>query len=705
MLLLFDFSLPLTDPVLVFSLVLFIILFSPIVLKRLRIPSLLGLILAGILVGPNGFNILMLDSSIVLFGTVGLLYIMFLAGLELDMNEFKKSRHRSVIFGLLTFAVPMFIGLPVCYYLLDFDIVASVLISSMFATHTMVAYPIVSRFGLTKNEAVTISVGGTIVADTIVLLILAVITGTAEGTLNTEFWIRLIISLIIFIAVVFIGFPIIGRWFFKKVEGEKTSQYIFVLAMVFLAGFLAELAGVEPIIGAFMAGLALNRLIPPTSTLMNRIEFVGSALFIPFFLINVGMMVDMTVIFSGDRALVVAGVLIVIAIFSKWIAAWITQLVFKYSGVQRTLIFGLTSSRVAATLAVILIGYNLDIVNENVLNGTILLILVTCLIASFATENAARKLVVLESNKKQELPEMHERILVPLANPATVEERIDYALYISDKTSSEPIYPLAVVRDDDEAQEKLLESGKMLEKALKHASAAETPVELLTRVDLNVSNGIVRAAKEHLITHIIMGWVERSATDRFFGSILDNLVSSCGQMVSVVRFGQPLNTLKRMILVVPRNAQLEAGFNRWIKKIKNLSRQSGVDIIVYCHSDLHNLLKTILVDKKPSVSASFKTLNDLQDILVVSKDLKDDDMLVVVCARRGTISYQSDMDLIPSKVNRHFPENNVIIIFPEQNSNSNSPRFESEGFEISPIQENIDRISKLGRSMRKMFKS
>lgn len=705
MLLLFDFSLPLTDPVLVFTLVLFIILFSPILLKRLRIPSLLGLILAGILVGPNGFNILMLDSSIVLFGTVGLLYIMFLAGLELDMNEFKKSRNRSVIFGLLTFAIPMLVGFPVCYLLLDFDVAASVLISSMFATHTMVAYPIVSRFGLTKNEAVTISVGGTIVADTLVLLILAVITGTAEGTLNTQFWIKLIISLIVFIAIVFVGFPIIGRWFFKKIEGEKTSQYIFVMAMVFLAGFLAELAGVEPIIGAFMAGLALNRLIPHTSTLMNRIEFVGSALFIPFFLLSVGMMVDMTVIFSGQRALVVAGVLIAVAISTKWIAAWIAQWVFKYNGVQRNLIFGLTGSRVAATLAVILIGYNLEIVNENVLNGTILLILITCLIASFVTESAARKLVVLESNKKPELPETHERILVPLANPATVEERIDYALYISDKDSTDPIYPLAVVRDDEEAQQKLLESGKMLEKALKHASAAETPVELLTRVDLNVSNGITRAVKEHLITHIIMGWIERSATDRFFGSILDNLLNNCGQMVSVVRFRQPLNTLRRMVLVVPRNAQLEPGFHRWIKKIKNLSRESGVDVIVYCHGDLIRMLQNLLVDKKPSVSAVFKNLDDLQDILVVSKDLREDDMLVVVCARRGTISYQSEMDAIPHKVNKHFPDNNLIIIFPEQNTGPNAPRFESEGFEVSPIQENIERISKLGRSMRKMFKS
>ncbi|HYH56544.1 MAG TPA: hypothetical protein VD772_08035, partial [Anseongella sp.] len=200
-------------------------------------------------------------------------------------------------------------------------------------------------------------------------------------------------------------------------------------------------------------------------------------------------------------------------------------------------------------------------------------------------------------------------------------------------------------------------------------------------------------------------WIERTATDRFFGSILDNLLIGCGQMVSLVRFRQPLNTVRKIVLVVPRNAQLETGFNRWIKKVRNLSRQSGADLIVYCHGDLRHRLREAFVGKKPSVPASFRELENLQDILLVSKDLREDDMLVIVCARRSTISYHSDMDMLPAKVNKHFPDNNVIIIFPEQSISLSHPSFESEGFEISPIQENIERISKLGRSMRKMFKS
>lgn len=706
MVLLFDLELPLTDPVLIFSLVLFIILLTPFVLRKLRIPGILGLILAGMIIGPFGFNILRRDDSIILFGTVGLLYIMFLAGLELEINEFRKNRNKSLIFGLLTFAIPMGLGFPVCYYLLGMDQVASVLAASMLATHTMIAYPLAGRFGITKNEAVIISVGGTIVADTLVLLLLAVITGMAEGTLNPGFWTKLSISIVLFIALVFLGFPLIGRWFFKKVEGEKTSQYIFVMAMVFLAAFLAELAGIEPIIGAFMAGLALNRLIPHTSSLMNRIEFVGSAFFIPFFLIDVGMRVDLKAIFTSSEALITAGVLTVVAVASKWLAAWVMQLIYGYSAAQRKMIFGLTNSRVAATLAVILIGYEMGIVNENVLNGTIMLILITCLIASFTAESAARKLAVVESTRKPD-PDEHpkDRILVPLSNPATVEERIDYALCTTEPGSPVPIYPLAVVRDDEKVEDKFVESEKMLEKALKHASATETPVERLTRVDMNVSSGIIRAAKDNLISHILMGWVERSVADRFFGSILDNLIQGTGRMISVVRFAQPMNTVKKILVVVPRNAQLETGFHRWTTKVKNLVRQSGAGLLVYCHADLTDRLKDLFTNQDPTVTASFKELNDWSDFLVVSNDMEKDIMLMAICARPGTVSYNAYMDHIPARVRKRFPDNNLVIVFPEQDITLRHPHFESEGFEMSSIQENLQRISKLGRSVKKIFKS
>lgn len=385
------FETPLQNPVLVFSLILFIILLSPILLRKIRIPGIIGLILSGVAIGPHGLNLLEKNAAVDLFSTIGLLYIMFIAGLELDMNEFRKSRHKSLLFGFFTFAIPIAIGYPVCYYLLGYDTLASIMISSMFATHTLVAYPVVNSYGIAKNEAVAITIGGTILTDTAVLIILAVIIGASQGQLDQQFWVTLGISFAIFLSIMFGIIPRIAKWFFQRVEGEKTAHYIFVLCVVFFAAFLAEVAGLEHIIGAFVAGLALNKLIPHSSALMNRIEFIGSAIFIPFFLISVGMIVDVSVLFSGPTALFIAATLTVVAIFSKWIAAWFTQLSFRYSSSQRQVIFGLSSAHAAATLAVIMVGFRYEIIDENVLNGTIVLILVTCIVASLATEAASKK--------------------------------------------------------------------------------------------------------------------------------------------------------------------------------------------------------------------------------------------------------------------------------------------------------------------------
>ena len=403
---------PLQDPVPILTIVLFIILLAPIILRKLRIPSIIGLIIAGMAIGDHGFNIVA-KGSIDLFGKAGLLYIMFLAGLELDMAEFKKNTYKSLVFGFFTFIIPLSLGFALCYYILHFNLMASLLVASMFATHTLVAYPLASRMGITKNEAVTVTVGGTIITDTAVLLILAVIAGAAQGTLNQEFWIRLGLSFLAFAIFILFGYPIIGRWFFKKIKDDQTTHFIFVLALVFLAAFLAQLAGVEGIIGAFLAGLALNQLIPHTSPLMNRVEFAGNAIFIPFFLISVGMIVDLRVLLKGPEALYIAGALTGMALLSKWLAAFFTQKIFGYSANQRRLIFGLSTSHAAATIAVILIGYNMKIIDENVLNGTIVLILVTCMTGSFVTANAGKKIAISEVNKEPEVINMHERILIP----------------------------------------------------------------------------------------------------------------------------------------------------------------------------------------------------------------------------------------------------------------------------------------------------
>ncbi|PUZ24532.1 transporter, CPA2 family [Chitinophaga costaii] len=701
--------LPLTDPIPIYSLVLFIILLAPIILRKFRIPSIVGLILAGMLIGDHGFKLIE-KGSIDLFGKAGLLYIMFLAGLELDMTEFRKNRHRSLVFGSFTFFIPLILGYFVCTYVLHFNFMATLLVSSMFATHTLVAYPLASSLGISKNEAVTVAVGGTIITDTAVLLILAVITGAAAGNLNTAFWIRLSISLAIFAVTILWGFPLLGRWFFKKIKDDKTSHFIFVLGLVFLAGFLAELAGVESIIGAFLAGLALNTLIPHTSPLMNRIEFVGNALFIPFFLISVGMLVDLRVLLDGPEALIIAGVLTMLALVSKWLAALFTQLVFRYSRTQRNIIFGLSSAHAAATIAVILIGFNMGIIDKNVLNGTVVLILITCLVASFVTASAGRKLAMVADNEPVADNAGTERILVPVSNPLRIESLLDFAVMIKDPQAGTPIYPLAVVHDDSASKDKILHTGKMMEKAVMYAAATESTVQVVTRVDLNVADGIARAVKELLITDVVLGWTERSSTtDRLFGTIfgttLDNILQGVWETVYVCAFHQPLNITQRLVLVLPHNACYEAGFQHYLQKAVMLSKQAGARMVVCCTPETRVRIEAWLRATRTSVSLTYRAFGEAEDLLELAGELSDDDLLMMVTARKGTLSYSKYLDNLPARLSRSFKNNNIILLYPEQAAlDYNEPGLRPEDLTLAPIQEQLANLSRLGRAVRSVFK-
>jgi len=695
--------LPVKEPVLIFSIVLFIILFSPILLKRLRIPGIVGLILAGVMLGPNGFYILENDSSFKLFGTVGLLYIMFVAGLELDLNEFKKNQNKSYVFGSLTFFVPLIFGYVVSKFYFGFSEVSSVLLASMFSTHTLVAYPIASRLGITKNEAVTIAVGGTIITDTAVLLVLAVISGSQKGNFDIAFFLRLALSLSALVFVIFWGFPRITRWFFKNVQGEKTSQYIFILALVFMASFLAELAGVEKIIGAFLAGLALNRLIPHTSALMNRIEFVGNALFIPFFLIGVGMVVDLRVIFSGTDALIFSIVLTSVALISKWVAAWITQLIYKYSSLERKIIFGLSSAHAAAILAVVKVGVDLGLLDNNVLNGTIILILVTCLVSSFVVEKAGRKLAMTENEKLQDESDLPDRILIPVSTYESFEYLIDLANMVKSPKSLEPIYPLSIVKDDESIQQTMFASNKLIENVKKYSSQADKPVQVLTRVDVNENSAILRALKDLMITELIISWNEK--TDLIFGNITENLVKRTERMIMLSKIIQSVNTTKKITVAIPENAEYEKGFNRWIGTLVNLSKQTGASFVFYCTEKTEEKIKELFLLKKISSAFRFVNFNDWDDILIISKDVQEYDLLVIVSTRINSVSYNPLLDLVPRKIAKHFAKNNFIIIYPEQNATSTNNEFNTEGLDISPIQENLERLTKIGKGIKNIFKN
>lgn len=703
-----EFETPLKNPVLIFSLILFIILLSPILLKKLNIPGIIGLIISGVIIGPHGLNILAKNSAIDLFSTIGLLYIMFIAGLELDLNEFKSNRFKSLVFGFFTFILPLGVGFPACYYLLQYDFNASFLTASMFATHTLVAYPIVSKLGISKNQAVAITVGGTILTDTAVLIILAVIMGNSQGSLNHFFWIRLGLSLTAFSLIMFLVIPRIAKWFFRKLESEKHSHYIFVLAVVFFAAFLAEAAGVESIIGAFVAGLALNKLIPHSSALMNRIEFIGNSLFIPFFLISVGMLVNVNVILNGPTALVVAATLTIVSLFGKWLAAFFTQVIFRYSSSQRQLIFGLSSSHAAATLAVILVGFNAGILDENILNGTIILILITCIVASFVTEKAGKK-IVLETEDETDLKKINgfnnEHILLPTIDIGNIEKLLDLSIYMKDKNSANPLSILSVVSNNEEAEVNILKAKNKLQEFVQQASASETKVNVITTIDHNAASGISRISREIMSNIIILGWPQRiGILDKLIGDKMDSILNNTDKTLFICSIKKPLILHKRIFLVAPPLAEREYGFQIWLMKIIKLTQELSIPLILYSNTSTKNAIEKFIKKSKSSVSVHFEMFDSWEDFLIISRNIQNDDLFILISARKGTTSFMGLLENLPTKIEKHFTANSHIVVYPQQ---YDQDYIITEGYDdisAEPINKSIETIQKISKGIANIFK-
>lgn len=668
----FSLELPITDPTWIFLLVLLIILFAPILLTKLRIPHIIGMILAGLAIGEHGFNILVRDSSFELFGKVGVYYIMFLAGLEMNMADFKKNRGKAVALGLLAFIIPISIGMVTNVLLLKYSLITSVLLASMYASHTLVAYPIVIRYGISRQRSVSIAVGGTAVTDTLTLLVLAVISGVFKGEAGGLFWIWLVVRFVVLGGLIMLLLPRVGRWFFRRYD-DNVMQYIFVLAMVFLGAGLMELIGMEGILGAFLVGLVLNRLIPHVSPLMSHLEFVGNALFIPYFLIGVGMLIDVKVIFGEGDALKVAGVMIVVALGGKWIASWLTQKIYRMSALERELMFGLSNAQAAATLAAVLVGYNIilpdgsRLLNEDVLNGTVLLILVTCIVSSFTTERAARKMAMGEAHPEEDRSREPEKILIPVANPNTIEYLMNLSLVIRDPKQKDNLLALNVINDHS-GTEALEQQGKRyLERAAKITASAGVELKCISRYDLNIAAGIIHTAKEHGATDVIIGlhW-KVNIVDSFFGMLTESLLKGLHREVMVARFLIPINTLRRIIVAVPPKAEYEAGFQKWVDHFCRMGTTLGCRVHFFANEQTGNLLQALVKKKHSDTLTEFSRLDEWEDLLLLTGQVNYDHLLVVISARRGSISYDSSFEKLPSQLGRYFTNNSLIVLYPDQ---------------------------------------
>ena len=656
---------PIEDPVVIFALVAALILLAPILLDRYRLPGMVGLLLAGAILGPHALGVLARDRSFVLFGTVGLLYIMFMAALEIDLAVIKRYRLHSIGFGLATFAIPQGLGFLAAHYVLGLNVPASILLGGVFASHTPLAYPIASRLGIATSRAVTTAIGGTLLADTSALMVLAAVAGSSQGEMNDAFWYRLVVSMAVYVALILIGLPRLARWFFRRVSRDGVSEFVFVLAAVFGGASLSHLAGIEPVVGAFLAGLALNRLIPPSSTLMSRIRFTGEAIFVPFFLLSVGMLLDVRIFMGGLRSWGIALTMLAVVTSTKWLAAEATRPVLRFRREEARVVFGLSVAHAAGALAMTMVGYEVGLFDDAVVNGAILMILGTCILAPLVVNKHGRVLADAELTQRDEVTGPAQRILVALAKPSAAHPLIELAQLIRDPAYGQPVYPLTVIEEGERATDAVAEAEQMLSKAVVQLATADVPASPLTRIDLNVPAGILRARRELRGTEVIVGWAgHASKADLFFGTLLEKLRADPHYTLVASRLVEPLNTCHRVVFLVPPNADQERSFAATIRLVKALARQLGAKVLVVSVKSHEDRVRKRMQSLPPSVDLATSPLRSWSVVTdVLPNIIKDGDFVALCGLRTGTPFWRSGIEHLAEHLARGFPSTNLLLVY------------------------------------------
>lgn len=665
------FTRPITDPVLIFGLTMMLLLVVPLLLRRLRIPDVVGLILAGAVVGPHGLGILERDQTFVLLGTVGLLYLMFLAGLEIDLNQFNRLRKRSITFGLYSFFLPQSMAMLLAGWVLGYDVWQSLLLGSIVGSHTLLALPIAQRLGITRNQGVTMVTGGTMVTDLLSLLILAVVEAQVSGASGTGFWLLFAGLVFVYGIVVLVIIPRGGQWFFRNVRQQANAEFIFLLAMLFTSAALASVVRLAPIIGAFLAGLSLNRLVPNQSSLMVRLSFVGQALFIPFFLLSVGMLVDLQNLFSSlslwGMALFFTGMVVI----GKGGAILVVGKLYTHTRAEINTLVGLTIPQAAATLAVTLIGFDLGLFDANAVNAVVLMILLTCLLGPVLVERFGREVALADQKTKSGSDTEVQRILVPLANPETAAELVDIALLLRHAQSAEPLFPLTVARAGENEEQSVIESERLLSNAVVYAAAANVPIKPLTRIDYNVAQGITRAIREERISLVVIGWNGQSlARTYIFGSVMDEVLNDSRAMVAVCRARRPFNTNTRILVAIPPLARRESGFSTLVVTLKSMANQMGASLVLLTTQSESDSIRTAFNRVKPDATVRFDPVQAWSDIPTKLESIaQPNDMILLVSVREGTVAWRPSLNRLPRVLASRFTEVNFVTLYlPDANT-------------------------------------
>lgn len=579
----------------IIAIVLATILVVPMVCRKIRIPSIVGFILVGVLAGPYGFELLDESTAIQTLGKVGMLYIMLQAGIEVDINDFRQQRTRAVIFGFYSFILPFVLGV-VTSLLMGFNSVTSALLGAMYGSHTLMTYPIVSRYGVQKNASVNIAIGGTMLTITLSLLVLAILKSNAALADSLGTW-QLLGRIALTLLLIILVFPWLAQRFFKK-WSDPTNGFLIVMTMMVVSALLAEWAGLEGILGAFICGVAMNRLVPNLSPVMQRINFVGNNLFVPLFLLGVGMMIDVSLLWSGWTTILLAIVMISTKLAGKWLASWLAQKSFSLLAEERRLMFGLTHATAAGTLAIVTIGYEAGFFSPEILNAAVLMILVLCTTASFVTEYAAKQLALQEEAR------------------------------------------LEIDKDDDSWLVMSVMENRLYElQELSELSELPQP-EYASESD----------------------WTEAA-----------KLINSQRKATIIYHPVQPLNTISRILVAVPRYAEKEHDFISCFGLVRRLSSQIGAKVVFFTNEDTQKALQAFCRRKGKFLKASYREMEDWEDVLMMAKQMRQDDMIVMVNARPSTPSYNPLFDQVPDMLGRFFADHNYMVVYPEQETGNAVP--------------------------------
>ena len=670
--------LPITDPTLIFFVVLLIILFAPIVMSKLRIPHIIGMVLAGVVIGQYGFNILERDNSFELFGRVGLYYIMFLAGLEMDMQGAKKQSQRFLIFGLLTCLVPLVLTYIMAMAFLGYSGKASFLLGCIMASNTLIAYPIIGRYGLQRHPSVVLSVGSSMISLFLALVMLAALSGSFGNNSGWMFWFLFVAKFALFCAGSIILIPKLTRYFLRRYS-DAVMQYIFVLGIMFLSASLTSLIGLEGIFGAFFSGLILNRYIPHVSPLMNRIEFIGNALFIPYFLIGVGMLINVRTLFTGIDVIWVVLLIVFFGTFGKAVAAYISSLIFRLPKADGHMMFGLTSAHAAGAIAMVMVGMRLEmapgqyLVNDDMLNGVVMMILFTCIISTLMTEHASQQIILQEKrHPHNEAPQTDdEKILLCVKYPEIAPHLLYLSILMRNQRLNRELVALNVVYDDQKSNTARQEGIQLLERLQQTASASDVKVQTQVRLATNIANGIKHAFREFACSEIIMGMhVHTDANPRFWGEFIQSLYNGLNRQIMLTRFVQPMSTLRRIQVVVPSRAEFEPGFHRWLERLSRLAGQLDCRIQFHGRNESLVLIAEYINNRHPNVRAEYTSMAHWNELPQLAAGIAEDHLFVVVTARKGTISYKNALERLPDELQKHYSGKNLMIIFPDQFGNT-----------------------------------